>query len=482
MSAFLAVLYSFWPVGFSKTIAYMLQSTEYQVRPYLAWLFRTTDFRQVAKRRQLDSTGPAKLLRLFVMIGVIASYFVFGFFGIKFLWRGDFGLGAVSTVLITLTPFVWAVLVAVPTVLARKIIIEPRQARLIEESRKIFANTKATKIVVAGSYGKTSMKELLGVVLGASLNVAITPANKNVAISHAGFSKSLKGNEDVLVIELGEGEPGDVRKFCETIKPDYAFVTGLAPAHLDKYPSLEEVAKDLLSVRDFVPPSRTYLNSDSARLKPHIFSQEMSYSSEGVGKLKVAKVSITIQGIKFDVIGKDRFSVTSGLLGRHNIGPLLAVVHLAKTLGLSSRQIAEGISNTTPYEHRMQPRVLQGGAWIIDDTYNGTIEGMQAGLNLLKELPASQKWYVTPGLVDQGKENERVHQELGTLIAKCNPDMVVLMKNSVTDFIVSGLSSGNFSGQLKIEENPLDFYTNLDQHLAQGDLVLMQNDWTDNYN
>ena len=29
--------------------------------------------------------------------------------------------------------------------------------------------------------------------------------------------------------------------------------------------------------------------------------------------------------------------------------------------------------------------------------------------------------------------------------------------------------------------DPLQFYTNLDQFVAAGDIVLMQNDWTDNY-
>jgi len=32
-----------------------------------------------------------------------------------------------------------------------------------------------------------------------------------------------------------------------------------------------------------------------------------------------------------------------------------------------------------------------------------------------------------------------------------------------------------------IVDDPLSFYTNLDQIVAAGDVVLMQNDWTDNY-
>jgi UDP-N-acetylmuramyl pentapeptide synthase len=105
---------------------------------------------------------------------------------------------------------------------------------------------------------------------------------------------------------------------------------------------------------------------------------------------------------------------------------------------------------------------------------------MKAGLSLLRELDATRKIYVTPGLVDQGAEEKRVHKELGEAICEANPDKVILMKHSVTDYILEGLR--DYKGELVIEEDPLDFYTNLDKFVAAGDLVLLQNDWPDNYN
>ena len=128
----------------------------------------------------------------------------------------------------------------------------------------------------------------------------------------------------------------------------------------------------------------------------------------------------------------------------------------------------------------MQPYGL-GGAWIIDDTYNGNLEGIRAGLELLKDLPAKRRIYVTPGLVDQGVENERVHRTIGGLIASAKPDQVVLMQNSVTSWIMSGLKEANYQGEVTIEAVPLNFYSNLKHFVASGDVVLMQNDWTDNY-
>jgi UDP-N-acetylmuramoyl-tripeptide--D-alanyl-D-alanine ligase len=149
---------------------------------------------------------------------------------------------------------------------------------------------------------------------------------------------------------------------------------------------------------------------------------------------------------------------------------------------MTQEQIKAGLAKTKPFEHRMQPRKLAGGAWVIDDTYNGNIEGLRAGLELLKALPGTRKWYVTPGLVDQGPETVDVHRELGSLIAAAGPAVVVLMKNSVTNYIMDGLHDAMYTGEVRIENEPLKFYTNLESFLAAGDIALLQNDWTDNYN
>ena len=157
------------------------------------------------------------------------------------------------------------------------------------------------------------------------------------------------------------------------------------------------------------------------------------------------------------------------------------VAVLAIQLGLSKTQIEDGIAKTTPFEHRMQPRVL-AGATILDDTYNGNVEGILAGLELLRELPAKRKIYVTPGLVDQGEETEPVHHQIAKKLYDVAPDLIVLMDNSATKIIEDALAKLNYNGMIQVEADPLKFYQNIDKVIAAGDLVMMQNDWTDNYN
>jgi UDP-N-acetylmuramoyl-tripeptide--D-alanyl-D-alanine ligase len=205
------------------------------------------------------------------------------------------------------------------------------------------------------------------------------------------------------------------------------------------------------------------------------------YNSHGLQDWTVSNVVLTPTSTSFTLKhGKKVLKLTSGLLGRHQVGPISLAAILGIQLGLTDQQIVDGVAKTTPFEHRMQSRQL-GGAWIIDDTYNGNIEGIRAGTELLAALEAKRKIYVTPGLVDQGKQKQLVHTQLGELVAKAKPDKVVLMKNSATRYIQQGLQTGDYQGEVTVEADPLAFYTNLEHFVAAGDVVLMQNDWTDNY-
>ncbi len=467
---------------YPMVLVYMLQSVEYRPGPFLAWFWRTQNFSQIMYRRKLEPTRPARLLLIALRAGmfaeIVAGLVLIGMWrysGFEAGWQ--FGLA-----LILAYPIIWAHLAVVPLQLGRWFIIQPRERRLIKKSEAVFANHPGVKIAVAGSYGKTSMKELLFTVLSEGKKVAATPANKNVQISHARFASTLTGKEDILVIEYGEGKPGDVLRFAETTHPTHAVVTGVAPAHLDRYKTVEAAGHDIFTVAVYLHGQNVYVNADSPSAKEFIRKEYITYSAKGVGEWKVKQVELAVSGTSFELTkGEKSLKLTSGLLGKHQVGPLALAAVLGLELGLSEKQVKAGIAKTVSFEHRMQPYSLSG-AWIIDDTYNGNIEGVRAGTELLAALPAAKrKLYVTPGLVDQGKQADGVHRTMGELIAKAKPDVVVLMLNSATRHIQAGLETGKYKGELRIEPDPLLFYANLSQFVAAGDIVLMQNDWTDNY-
>jgi UDP-N-acetylmuramoyl-tripeptide--D-alanyl-D-alanine ligase len=477
----LKAVFIFYSPRFPKILVYMLQNTEYRAGPYLAWFWRTQNFSRVIARRDLVRTKAARLLTLALQLGMVVEILAGLLLIYLWQWHGVAAGLYFGLALILAYPIVWAHLVVLPLIVGREFSVKPKEQRLIKASEQIFKSHKGAKIAIAGSYGKTTMKELLVTVLGQGKKVAATPGNMNVPISHAHFAAMLSGDEDVLIIEYGEGAPGDVDRFARITHPTQGVITGVAPAHLDQYKTVEAAGEDIFSLAKYVKHEQLYVNDESLYAEAFIKKDFTAYDRFGCLGWKVEKVTISIDGVRFTLHkGKKELKLKSGLLGRHQLGPLTMAAALGHQFGLSDEQIIQGIADTKPFEHRMQPYLL-AGAWVIDDTYNGNITGIRVGTELLKELPAKRKIYVTPGLVDQGGETEFVHTEMGRFIAAAEPDLVVLMKNSVTHFIQAGMSELDFDGETLIVDNPLEFYTNLEHFVAVGDLVMMQNDWTDNY-
>jgi UDP-N-acetylmuramoyl-tripeptide--D-alanyl-D-alanine ligase len=455
----------------TKTVIYMLQQYEYKSAHLVRWLLSGADIRRAQRRGTIVYTARTKMTAIVayaLYITTIAS-------GIYFA----LSLNNLSGVVIILLANIFVYTAVYVFNLFIQIVINILARRVILSSKHILDQHKAVRIAVLGSYGKTTMKEMLATVLSEGKNVAATPGNKNVLISHARWVKKLTGNEDVLVIEYGEGAPGDINMFAKFSKPDFAVVTGAAEAHLDQYRSLEEIQSDFATILQFIKPENIYANSNT--IDTQKFTNTRLYSDSGLTNIVVQDVMVDSTGTSFTVSrGGNVTTYKTGLLGKHQVGPVLAVIDIAKQLGLSNVQIQRGLEKVVPYRHRMSPRFIHG-ACIIDDTYNGNIEGMRVGLELLKELPGQRKVYVTPGLVDQGDQTENVHVRLGKMIAEASPDMVVLMQNSATNFIQQGIAQGKYKGVVTIKDDPLDFYTNIEHFVVGGDIVLMQNDWPDSY-
>lgn len=458
-------------------LVYMLQQVNYRAPKFIEWLVRNPNLRSVIKRKTLDTTKAAKLLLLFTS----AAWVFFVGLGMILLLLTAGLTSILGIVMIVVSPFLTGLSLTAAVYGGHIFIAAPKEKQLMVDSERIFKVHPATRIGVAGSYGKTTFKEVITMVLREKFNVAVTPGNMNTPIAHARFAAKLDGDEDVLVLEYGEEYPGDTKRFIKTTDPDYAVLMGLAPNHLDYYKTLDNLADDLLELRS-LGSENLLINGESKLLQPYLRKADTVITKKIAGEWKISEIKVDITGTSFVMASKkQKLFLKSGLLGRHHVTTLAMAVMLASKLGLSKKQIEDGIAKTIPFEHRMQPRVV-AGATVLDDTYNGNIEGILAGLELLEELKASRKIYVTPGLVDQGEETEKVHHEIAKKLYDVAPDLIVLMDNSATKIIEEALAKLNYQGLVQIETDPLNFYQNLDKIVAAGNLVMLQNDWTDNYN
>jgi len=120
---------------------------------------------------------------------------------------------------------------------------------IAQKHREAFQAAGGKVIGITGSVGKTSTKNLLAALLGASSGqgdrVLATEGNLN---NHLGVPLTLTrldlARHRFAVIEAGIGAPGEMLPLAKMIEPDVAIVTAVAPAHLAALGDLEGVARE----------------------------------------------------------------------------------------------------------------------------------------------------------------------------------------------------------------------------------------------
>ncbi|MEG1662657.1 MAG: Mur ligase family protein, partial [Clostridia bacterium] len=115
-------------------------------------------------------------------------------------------------------------------------------------SRELTKNKNLIKIGITGSYGKTSVKNILAEMLKKDFNVLATPSSFNTPMGIAKTVKSLDATHEVFIAEMGARHTGDIKKLMKIVKPTHTILTGINNQHLETFKTEENIAREKFCV------------------------------------------------------------------------------------------------------------------------------------------------------------------------------------------------------------------------------------------
>lgn len=264
-------------------------------------------------------------------------------------------------------------------------------------------------IGVTASYGKTSIKNYIAHIVSAKYNVYATPRSVN---TFGGVIKDINDglplDTEVYVVEMGARGAGDIAEISKFVNPHLAVVGKIGPAHIEYFGSLENIRNTKMEILSSARLKEAWVH-DSAILNPiahvHTFGKEIS------------GIKATLDGLDFEM---DNELYHANILGSFNAMNLGLSIKVAKALDVDCESIKKQLNTLEPTPHRLQ-RMDAGGKLIIDDSFNGNIDGMLEGFNLASTYKG-RKILITPGLVEVDDEfNVQVAQRADEVF-----DVVVL--------------------------------------------------------
>ena len=359
----------------------------------------------------------------------------------------------------------------------------PRNKKFVRRSGQILDESKIVRVAVVGSYGKTSVKNILKSILSAKYSVVETPESFNTPV---GIAKTVTGpdfaGKEVLIAEMGARHVGDIAELCGLVKPDYAVFTGVCAQHVETFGSEENILKGKSEI--VKSGAKKIVCGGELKEKIAALSLDVLSMSEKE-KCLYADYAALISDLKLKphatsftlcLPDTDAIAVELPLLGKHSAENVALAALLAREMGLTGEEIARGIEGIRPVPHRLQ--LIEGdGVYILDDSYNANPRGAREAVEALKRFPA-RKIVVTPGLVETGILDEKLNGELGAALVGL--DEVILVGETLVGAVKAGyLEAGGEEEKIVVLPTLDAAQARLSETLSAGDCVLFLNDLPD---
>lgn len=229
-------------------------------------------------------------------------------------------------------------------------------------------------IAISGAHGKTTTTSLVShILIEAKLDPTVIVGGhlKNIE------ANARLGNGEFLVAETDESD-----RSLQNLHPTLAVVTNIDLEHLETYKDLDDIKETFKRFLNNIPfYGKAFVCIDDANVRsliptlPHI--KMVKYGLDESADLYATDIQLEADHSTFTVHGKDGKvlgSVTSKIVGRHNVLNTLAATAVALDLGISFEIIAKAINNFKGIERRFCFKGTYQGAEIFDDYGHHPIE------------------------------------------------------------------------------------------------------------
>lgn len=344
------------------------------------------------------------------------------------------------------------------------------------------------KIAITGSFGKTSVKEILKTILSQKYRVLATPSSYNTPLGIALTVKNLDSTHDILITEMGARQKGDIKLLANMVKPHYGVLTGVNNQHLESFGSIENTKDTKFELFEYLQKDGVgFFSADNANaleLSQRFTGEKYLSGTVGEDNLVTATdITHSVKGMTFtlNIKGEKPVKCTTTLLGEHSVRNICLASAVAYKIGLSPREIATGINRLQSVGHRLELMPNNKNIIVIDDSYNASVDSVNAAMDVLDTFEG-RKIVVTPGLIELGKVEALANFEMGKVLAK-HADLVIVIGKHNAVMLINGLLEGGMAREdIRFAKTLNKGNEMLNGLIKEGDVVLFENDLPDNYN
>ncbi|MCA9068607.1 MAG: UDP-N-acetylmuramoyl-tripeptide--D-alanyl-D-alanine ligase [Planctomycetaceae bacterium] len=307
----------------------------------------------------------------------------------------------------------------------RLIIVEDTLTALQKYAKWHRAQHQVTAIGITGSYGKTTTRELLYSVLSTTNSGIKNQGNQNNEIGVPFTLLKLSPQDQFLIMEMGAAKPYDIAPLTEITSPQIGIITGIGPAHLEGFGSIEQIIETKTELVKRLPENGIAFipgDEDWTACLSDVSCRIVTFGMQESNHYRATQIASVNDQLSF-FANNDNYQLS--ILGRHHVTTALVVIAVARELGYTPTEIQEGFDRFQQVTGR--GRMVRSDPWtVIDDSYNANPVSCRASCHMLANWNSKGKRFLVLGdMLELGPDSKLYHEELGQHVAELGSDYVL---------------------------------------------------------
>jgi UDP-N-acetylmuramoyl-tripeptide--D-alanyl-D-alanine ligase len=277
-------------------------------------------------------------------------------------------------------------------------------------------------VMVAGSNGKTTTKDIIRAALSRTMKVHATTGNLNNRIGVPLTLLAIPSECEVAVVEAGTNLPGEVAMLRAIADPDISVVTSVGEEHLEGLGDIEGVLREESAAFDGVRIAVTPASQPEIAAAAHDRAIEVVTAGLDSGDVKADSWSIAPNGVGTILLGDVRLRLP--LRGIHNMRNAMLAIAVARACGVSDETAAAGIEGMPQPKMRTAWEQI-GDLTLINDAYNANPGSTRAAIELLSSVGNDRQRVMILGTMRElGESSDRCHDEASRLALESGADVI----------------------------------------------------------
>ncbi len=264
--------------------------------------------------------------------------------------------------------------------------VEDTLQALADMARFLVEKFRTKVVAITGSYGKTTVKEVVAHVLAGQRRVLKSPGSLNNEIGIPITLLGLDGTQDTCVLEYSARKPGDIDGLGLIAPPDVAVLLAVGHAHIGIFGSRGAIYRAKGEIfRHLRPAGLALVNAEDPRLAEFAAGHRVVTFGKSSGDFHAERILLDEQGRQgfTGVHGAERLPLRSGIVGPHGCYSVLVAWAVARELGIADGDVAARSAYQPETRGRSRVLTAPGGAVLVDDSYNASPETV---INLIATL------------------------------------------------------------------------------------------------